>query len=211
MSKTPVAVRPLRQTDSTDQWLGRIQSRLQESVDGTAPDATMPKRDRRHAAGLMRVNHAGEVAAQGLYMGQAAFAKNEANRQHLLKAAEEEREHLQMCRQRLEELGSAPSLLDPVWHAGSYALGATVAHISDPVSLGFVAETEHQVEQHLDNHLDRLPPEDHESRRIVEKMKADEIEHGAAARARGGVKLPKPVRQLMRLTAKIMTGSAYWV
>lgn len=211
MSKANPTIRPLRQADSTDNWLGRIQARLQEGFDSDAPDTAMSKRDRRHAAGLMRVNHAGEVAAQGLYMGQAAFAKNTANREHLLHAAAEEREHLRMCRQRLEQLGSAPSLLDPLWHAGSYALGATVGQISDPVSLGFVSETERQVEQHLDSHLDQLPPEDHESRRIVEKMKADEIAHGAAARERGGIELPKPVRQLMRLTAKVMTGSAYWI
>lgn len=203
--------RPLRQPGRLDQWLGRVQTRLEESTQGAADDTSLNRRERRHASGLMRVNHAGEVAAQGLYLGQAAFARNPANREHLLQAAAEEREHLDLCFTRLRELGSAPSLLDPLWHAGSFALGATVAHLGDPVSLGFVSETERQVEQHLDRHLEQLPAQDQRSRAIVEKMKADEIAHGAAARARGGIELPRPVRGLMRLTAKVMTGSAYWV
>ncbi len=203
--------RPLRQPGRLDQWLGRVQSRLEEATQGTAPDTDLNRQERRHASGLMRVNHAGEVAAQGLYLGQAAFARNPANRAHLLQAAAEEREHLDLCFQRLDELGSAPSLLDPLWHAGSFALGATVAHLGDPVSLGFVSETERQVEQHLDGHLEQLPAQDRRSRAIVEKMKADEIAHGAAARARGGIELPRPVRGLMRMTAKLMTGSAYWI
>ncbi len=203
--------RPLRQPTALDQWLGRLQTRLVESTTGTAADPSLNRRERRHASGLMRVNHAGEVAAQGLYVGQAAFARDSANRAHLLEAAAEEREHLLLCRQRLEELGSAPSLLDPLWHAGSFALGAAVAHLGDPVSLGFVSETERQVEQHLDSHLEELPAQDQRSRAIVEKMKADEVAHGAAARARGGIELPRPVRQVMRFTAKLMTGSAYWV
>lgn len=208
MSNAP---RPLRQPSRTDQWLDHLQSRLQEGTQGHAPDSSLDRQERRHASGLMRVNHAGEVAAQGLYLGQAAFARNEDNRAHLLQAAEEEREHLQMCAQRLHELGSAPSLLDPLWHLGSFTLGATVARFGDPISLGFVSETERQVEHHLDSHLSQLPAQDTRSRRIVEKMKADEIAHGAAARARGGIELPQTVRRLMRWSAKLMTGSAYWL
>lgn len=167
--------------------------------------------DRRRIAGMMRVNHAGEIAAQGLYQGQAAFARRADNRDHLLHAAEEERAHLQLCAERLDEVGSAPSLLGPVWYAGSYLMGAGVAHLGDRVSLGFVAETERQVEQHLDSHLQQLPPADTRSRAIIERMKADEAAHGAAARERGGVDLPSPIRRLMRWTAKVMTGSAYWI
>lgn len=203
---------PLRRPDRLDEWLDRVQTRLSEgSAQQPIAQAELSPNERRHAAALMRVNHAGEVAAQGLYLGQAAQARRPAIREHLLQAAEEEKEHLHLCRQRLDELGSAPSLLDPLWFAGSYALGATAARFGDAVSLGFVAETEAQVEQHLDSHLQRLPPADQRSRAIVSKMREDEIAHGAAARERGGVELPRPVRKLMRWTAVVMTGSAYWL
>ncbi|MGB1556994.1 MAG: 2-polyprenyl-3-methyl-6-methoxy-1,4-benzoquinone monooxygenase, partial [Oceanococcaceae bacterium] len=155
---------PLRRPDRLDEWLDRVQTRLSEgSAQPAAAEAELSPNERRHAAALMRVNHAGEVAAQGLYLGQAAQARRPAIREHLLQAAEEEKEHLRLCRQRLDELGSAPSLLDPLWFAGSYALGATAARFGDAVSLGFVAETEAQVEQHLDSHLQRLPPADQRS------------------------------------------------
>lgn len=209
---SPPTRQPLRRPGPLDQWLGHAQTRLQEMTTAAAPPAPgISARDRRRIAGMMRVNHAGEIAAQGLYQGQAAFARHADNRDHLLHAAEEERAHLQLCAERLQEVGSAPSLLGPVWYAGSYLMGAGVAHLGDRVSLGFVAETERQVEQHLDSHLQQLPPADTRSRAIIERMKADEAAHGAAARARGGVDLPPPVRRLMRWTARVMTGSAYWI
>lgn len=166
---------------------------------------------RRHIAGLMRVNHAGEIAAQGLYHGQALTARTPATRVAFEKAAAEEGDHLAWCRDRLDELGSRPSLLGPLWYAGSVAIGALAGLAGDRMSLGFMAETERQVEGHLDSHLARLPPDDLRSRAILEQMKADEAGHGRAAQAAGGAPLPEPFPQAMRLTARIMTGTAYWI
>jgi ubiquinone biosynthesis monooxygenase Coq7 len=166
---------------------------------------------RRRAAGLMRVNHAGEIAAQGLYHGQALTARAPATRAALRQAAAEEGDHLAWCRERLDELGSRPSLLDPLWYAGSVAIGALAGLAGDRVSLGFMAETERQVEGHLANHLERLPADDTRSRAIVQQMQADEAGHGHAAIAAGAAPLPEPVPGLMRLTARIMTGTAYWI
>ena len=166
---------------------------------------------RRHAAGLMRVNHAGEIAAQGLYYGQALTARSPDTRQALLRAAAEEGDHLAWCRERLDELGSRPSLLNPLWYAGSVAIGALAGLFGDRASLGFMAETERQVEGHLADHLERLPADDLRSRMIVEQMQADEIGHGRAAVAAGAATLPGPVPRLMRLTARFMTGTAYWI
>lgn len=159
----------------------------------------------------MRVNHAGEVAAQGLYHGQALTAGSERIRAAMRHAAEEEGDHLAWCRDRLDELGSHTSLLNPVWYAGSVAFGAMAGLFGDRVSLGFMAETERQVEGHLEEHLGRLPADDLRSRAIIEQMKADEIGHGQLALGAGGEELPAPVPQLMRLTACIMTGTAYWI
>jgi ubiquinone biosynthesis monooxygenase Coq7 len=166
---------------------------------------------KRHAAGLMRVNHAGEIAAQGLYHGQALTARTEEARAALRKAADEEGDHLAWCRDRLEELGSRPSLLNPLWYAGSVAIGALAGLAGDRASLGFMAETERQVEGHLADHLERLPSDDERSRAIVRRMQADEIDHGRAAIAAGGTPLPEPVPWLMRRAARIMTGTAYWI
>jgi ubiquinone biosynthesis monooxygenase Coq7 len=159
----------------------------------------------------MRVNHAGEVAAQALYHGQAAFAARPEVRHLLEKAAHEEADHLAWCEQRLRELGSRPSLLGPLWYAGSFAIGAAAALAGDRTSLGFVSETERQVEGHIDSHLARLPAHDARSRAILETMRRDEIEHGAEARAAGGAELPPPVRTAMRATAKVMTTTSYWL
>jgi ubiquinone biosynthesis monooxygenase Coq7 len=159
----------------------------------------------------MRVNHSGEVAAQALYQGQAAFARNPRTRELLLRSGREETDHLAWCEQRLRELDSRPSLLTPLWYAGSFALGAAAAALGDRVSLGFVAETERQVEGHLESHLDRLPAEDARSRAIIAQMQRDEVEHGQAALAAGGVELPSPVRDAMRATARVMTFTSYWV
>lgn len=166
---------------------------------------------RRHVAGLMRVNHAGEIAAQGLYYGQALTARNPATRAALYRAADEEGDHLAWCRDRLNELGSRPSLLNPLWYAGSVAIGAITGLCGDRASLGFMAETESQVEGHLEDHLARLPEDDQRSRAIILQMQADEVNHGRAAIAAGGAPLPEPVPQVMRMTAKIMTSTAYWI
>ena len=159
----------------------------------------------------MRVNHAGELAAQALYHGQAACARSDATREMLLAAARSESDHLAWCETRLKELGARPSLLNPLWYAGSFAIGAAAALLGDRASLGFVAETERQVEGHLDEHLGRLPPGDARSRAILEAMRAEEIAHGAKASAAGGAPLPAAVRSVMRGTARVMTGTAYWV
>jgi len=167
--------------------------------------------DRRRVAGLMRVDHAGEVAAQALYHGQALLARDAQTRDFLLKAAREEGDHLAWCEQRLHELGDRTSLLNPLWYAGSFAIGVAAAAVSDRLSLGFVTETERQVEGHLASHLERLPVDDQRSRRILETMQDDEAGHAEAALAAGAVELPRPVRSLMRMTSKLMTGTAYWL
>jgi 3-demethoxyubiquinol 3-hydroxylase len=176
-----------------------------------APPPELTEAERREAGALMRVNHTGEVAAQALYHGQAFAARSAGTRDLLLKAAREESDHLAWCETRLTELQSRTSYLNPLWYAGSFAIGALAAAFGDRMSLGFVAETERQVEGHLDEHLARLPPKDSRSRAILEAMRADEIEHGAAARAAGGKELPQPARALMTHTARVMTRTAYWI
>ncbi len=176
---------------------------------GTSPESVTDAAARRHAAGLMRVNHAGEIAAQALYHGQALTARNGQVRASLLEAARDETDHLAWCEQRVRELDSRTSLLAPVWYAGSFAIGAVAGLAGDRTSLGFVAETEKQVIEHLESHLHELPPQDSRSRRIVEQMQADEARHGSDAREAGGRELPRPVRRLMRATARIMTRTAY--
>jgi len=176
------------------------------------PDETgLTAGEKRHAAGLMRVNHAGEIAAQGLYRGQAALSRASETRAFLERAAGEEADHLAWCESRLRELGARPSVLNPLWYLGSFGLGALAALLGDAVSLGFVTETETQVEGHLAGHLDRLPAGDRRSRRIVEIMKSEESGHGSTARARGAAELPRPVPALMRAAARVMTGTAYWL
>ncbi len=165
--------------------------------------------ERRHAAGLMRVNHVGEVCAQALYFGQAAVARDAGVRAHLLEAAAEETDHLAWCGERLDELGDRASLLNPLWYGGAYAIGAAAGLVSDRLSLGFVVETERQVEAHLDTHLDALPAADARSRAIVRQMKDDEARHADQALAAGGAALPEPVKGLMRLAANVMRAVAY--
>jgi 3-demethoxyubiquinol 3-hydroxylase len=178
---------------------------------GDLPDAELAPDERRHAAGLMRINHAGEVCAQALYYGQAAVARDPATRQALLEAAGEEGDHLAWCGERLGELDSRPSLLNPFWYAGSYAIGLLAGLRGDGYNLGFVVETERQVEAHLGEHLDWLPARDERSRRIVRQMQADEVAHGAAASAAGARDLPPPVPSIMRLASKVMKALAYRV
>jgi ubiquinone biosynthesis monooxygenase Coq7 len=175
------------------------------------PIPDLDEAQRRESAALMRVNHAGEVAAQALYHGQALVARSPATRELLLKAAHEEADHLGWCEQRLRELGSGPSLLNPLWYVGSFAIGAVAAAFGDGASLGFVAETERQVEGHLNEHLRRLPDGDVTSRAVVDAMRRDEIAHADTARAAGAIELPGFVRGLMRGTARMMTRTAYWL
>jgi ubiquinone biosynthesis monooxygenase Coq7 len=173
--------------------------------------APLSDAERRSAAALMRVNHTGELAAQALYHGQALLAHSAGTRALLMEAARAESDHLAWCETRLTELAARPSLLNPLWYAGSFAIGALAALAGDRASLGFVAETERQVEGHLDAHLGRLPTGDTRSRAILETMRAEEIAHGATATRAGGVPLPAAVRELMRRTAAVMTGTAYWI
>jgi ubiquinone biosynthesis monooxygenase Coq7 len=177
----------------------------------TATPPTLSEAEKRASAALMRVNHAGEIAAQALYHGQAMVARSDTTRALLLKAAHEETDHLAWCETRLKELDSRPSLLNPLWYAGSFAIGAAAALLGDRASLGFVVETERQVEGHLDEHLARLPQDDTRSRAILQTMRTDEIAHGVSAKAAGGTELPSPVRFLMRNTARLMTSTAYWI
>lgn len=179
--------------------------------DAGLPEATLTDAERRHVAGLMRVNHSGEVCAQALYQGQALTARNPDIAQALTQAADEETEHLAWCERRLNELSSHKSLLNPLWYTGSFALGVLAGALGDRWNLGFLAETERQVEGHLDGHLQRLPAQDAKSRAIVEQMKADEIRHAETAIALGGAELPLPVKLAMKLTSKVMTQTAYWV
>lgn len=175
------------------------------------PEAALTDREKRHAAALMRVNHAGEVMAQGLYQGQALTARLAKIRGAMQQAAVEEFDHLAWCEQRLEELRDRPSLLGPLWYTGAFLLGAGAGLAGDRWSLGFVSETEAQVVNHLEDHLGRLPPADRRSRAIVEQMKIDETHHGAVAQAAGGLPLPSPARGLMTLMSKVMTRTAYWL
>ena len=210
---------PVRDYDALDRAIGHLQRALAVSAGPATPAPDYPARDasdgiaddaeRRHAAGLMRVNHAGEVSAQALYLGQAAVARDPATRAHLLAAADEEQAHLSWCAQRLDELGSTPSAFNPLWFAGSWAIGALAGLASDRVSLGFVVETERQVEAHLGEHLGSLPPADARSRAIVATMQADEARHGRAAAAAGGAELPPPVPRLMAFASAVMKFVAY--
>jgi 3-demethoxyubiquinol 3-hydroxylase len=178
-----------------------------------ANDHSVPasRDDRRVSAGLMRVNHAGEICAQALYSGQALVARDARVREALQSAAAEERDHLAWCRSRLGDLDSRPSLLDPLWYAGSFAWGVASGLAGDRWSLGFLAETEAQVERHLEGHLDRLPADDTASREIVAKMREDEARHGHTGRALGAADLPYPVKRAMLAASRIMTRTAYWV
>lgn len=178
-------------------------------VEGAAD--MLDEKQRRHSAGLMRVNHVGEVCAQALYQSQGLFARSGAVQRQLEQASREEEDHLAWTAERIGELGSHLSVLNPLWYAGAFALGALAARAGDGISLGFVVETEKQVEAHLNGHLESLPAGDGKSRAIVMQMRDDEIEHGAAAQELGATELPVPVKALMRVMAKVMTGTAYYL
>jgi len=174
-------------------------------------EVVMDETHRRHAAGLMRINHAGEICAQALYAGQAATARNPEVKAGMQKAADEEIDHLSWCKERLDELESHPSLLAPLWYAGSFAIGAAAGLAGDGWSLGFLKETENQVEAHLESHIARLPAEDARSRAILDQMKIDEAKHAKMAENAGAFDLPLPLRKLMKLTAGAMKAIAYKV
>lgn len=176
---------------------------------GDTPEVALDESERRHAAGLMRINHVGEVCAQALYVGQAAVARDPATREHLLEAAQEETDHLAWCADRLRELDSRPSLLNPLWYAGSYAIGALAGLRGDGWNLGFVVETERQVEAHLDEHLQTLPEADLRSRAILTTMKADEARHADSAEAAGARILPQPIPTVMATASRLMKTVAY--
>ena len=174
-------------------------------------DTVLTEAERRHSAGLMRVNHVGEVCAQALYQAQAQFAGGNALVAQFDAAAKEEEDHLAWTTERINELNSHTSALNPLWFVGSYLLGAVAARLGDARSLGFVVETERQVEAHLTHHLSSLPENDVKSRAIVTQMRSDEAAHGAAANAMGAADVPWPVRQAMQVMSKVMTTTAYYV
>lgn len=175
------------------------------------PEAELTAAERRHVAALMRINHVGEVCAQALYAGQAFTARESTVRVALERAAWEETEHLNWTERRIEELDGRKSLLNPLWYAGAWTIGAIAGRLGDPVSLGFVAETERQVEAHLDDHMRQLPAEDRRSQAIIDQMKADEIAHAQTALSLGAAELPVVAKSAMKVAAKVMTTTAYWV
>lgn len=209
-----------RQQSDTDRIIGHLDRALRtifgEPAGSGRPDPAVTTLQGELTAigkatslNLMRVNHAGEVCAQALYQGQALTARRDETRQQLEQAAEEENDHLVWCRHRIHELGGHTSLLNPVWYTGSLALGAFSGLLGDKWSLGFLAETEHQVVRHLEGHLQRLPEGDEKSRAILKQMKADEGEHRTSALEAGGTELPEPVKKLMTLASRVMTATAY--
>ena len=212
--------KPFRTPTITDQVIGELDRALNnifcKQVSSRTYPASKPEvetselsaEQKKLAAGLMRVNHSGEMAAQALYQGQSLTARDPKLVDKLRHASIEESDHLNWCRNRLEELGEKPSLLDPVWYAGSFAIGMAAGIVGDRWNLGFLAETEHQVVRHLDDHLNRLPENDHRSRAIVEQMKIDEQGHAELAEDLGAAALPQPVKQMMKLTSKVMTSLA---
>ena len=190
--------------------MARPQPAREAPADGSGPD-NLNDMQRDLARRLMRVNHAGEIAAQALYRGQALVARDPNLRASLLQAADEEHDHLAWCRQRAETLGGGISKLTPFWYAGSFLIGMTAGLAGDRTSLGFLAETEKQVAEHLDGHLRRLPAEDRQSRAILQQMRIDEVRHGESAVDHGASALSQPVRKLMQLASSVMTGISYRV
>jgi ubiquinone biosynthesis monooxygenase Coq7 len=188
--------------------LAKAHSSRQHPDRGIA-EAALENDEKKHAAALMRVNHSGEVCAQALYSGQSLTAKQKNTAEALKQAAKEETEHLAWCEERIKSLGGRTSLLNPLWYAGSFTLGAIAGALGDKWNLGFLAETELQVEKHLKSHLNSLPAKDTKSRLIVEQMQADEAKHAATAYQHGAAELPKPVKSGMQLISKLMTKTSY--
>ena len=195
--------------DRTLRTIANVASSARPTPGEEHAEAELSLPERRHAAGLMRVNHTGEVCAQALYAAQALAARDPALRAQFAQAAREEEEHLAWTASRLAELGESPSLLNPLWFAGSFAIGLAAGMTGDRTNLSFVVETERQVEEHLTSHVDKLPEQDAKSRSIVEQMRDDEARHGSAAEAAGGTRLPYPVRGVMRIAADVMRTVAY--
>jgi ubiquinone biosynthesis monooxygenase Coq7 len=208
-SLTSVVDELLTAADAALKTLSGVQVATRASP-GTGEPGPASDSDRRMSASLMRVNHTGEICAQALYHGQALLARDPRVRATLQAAGAEERDHLAWCRARLHELDSRPSFLDPLWYAGSFAMGVASGLAGDRWSLGFLAETEDQVERHLEGHLERLPSDDHDSRAILMQMREDEKRHGAAGRTMGGAHLPLAVRRAMQAASQVMTRTAYW-
>ncbi len=212
----------MRDYNSTDQLLSQIDKGLRtlfvkpntksssSPADKVEDKATLSTEKRKHSARLMRINHAGEIAAQGLYHGHSVVAKDETIKQSFSQAAKEEQAHLDWCEKRLTELNDRPSVFTPIWYLGSFAMGAAVGVFGDKWSLGFVSETEKQVVKHLDKHLERLPEEDSKSREILLKMREDEEMHDNKAQAAGAYELPQAAKTLMTAVSKIMTKTSYW-
>ena len=199
----------IRRFDQALKTLTGSRAAERENPAAQIEEASMDDAERAHAAGLMRVNHTGEVCAQALYEGQALTARDRDVRDGLLEAAGEEADHLAWCAERLGELGSGPSVLNPVFYATSYAMGALTGLVGDRVSLGFVEATEDQVCEHLERHLDALPEQDVKSRAIVERMHEEEARHGSEALEMGGAEFPAPVKQAMTLVSRVMTETTY--
>lgn len=189
----------------------QVTSRPAPNATQSAKDQDLTTEEAKHSAGLMRINHCGEVCAQALYQGQALTARLPEVREKMEQAAVEENDHLEWCADRLQQLDSRVSLFNPLWYAGSFTIGAIAGAIGDKWSLGFVAETEHQVVRHLQSHLQKLPDNDHQSRAILEQMKEDEMHHATVAIAAGGAELPGPVKSMMHLMGKVMTSTVYYV
>jgi ubiquinone biosynthesis monooxygenase Coq7 len=177
----------------------------------TQPEVELTEQERLHIGRLMRVNHTGEVCAQALYQGQALTARDDAVRERLERSAQEENDHLAWCEERIHELGGRKSLLNPLWYAGSFAMGTAAGIAGDKWSLGFVVETERQVEDHLDEHIAQVPADDHRTRAVLEQMKIDEAHHAQVAKGAGGAELPGPVKLAMKAVSKVMTRGAYWI
>jgi ubiquinone biosynthesis monooxygenase Coq7 len=190
---------------------GRPQTTGRRNPSAGIPEAEASEGERKQVARLMRINHTGEVCAQALYQGQALTARLPEVRDRMERSALEENDHLDWCESRIDELGDRKSFLNPLWYAGSFAIGALAGLAGDKWSLGFVVETERQVESHLESHLAEIPAGDKRTRAILEEMKTDEIHHATVAKAGGGAPLPAPVKLAMRLMSKVMTRSVYWV
>lgn len=217
---------PRRPLTGLDRLLSRVDQRLRQLAGGSASlpsDESRPSpavghkepklspREREHAAGLMRVNHTGEVCAQALYQGQALAARSDDTRHKLLSAAQEEADHLAWCEARLQELDAQPSKLNPLFYAASFALGAATALAGDKVSLGFVHATEERVASHLRAHLKALPGEDRKSQLVLQQMLSDEERHGAEALEHGGEEFPRPIKDVMSVASQVMTRTTYWI
>lgn len=221
----PIGYRSGMEMSLVDRWICGAEVALRTLSGGSRAERPTPSpaladaaavvepgaHEKRLSGALMRVNHVGEVCAQALYQAQALATSNAELKAQMARAAREEVDHLAWTEQRLAELGDRPSLLNPLWYGGAFLIGLAAGRLGDRVSLGFVVETERQVEHHLESHLERLPAGDLASRAIVDQMRVDEAEHAAAAQLAGGVELPAPVRGAMRLAARVMTGTAHYV